>query len=184
MWKYVASLLLALSAVSGAAYAQVIIGSGIGQECYTIAVSNPSPRARHIEVCTKAIESNALNRNDLASTYVNRGILLMRSKDFESALNDYEKALQIRPKLGAAFLNKGAALISSGQPAQAIPVLQKSIELITQDLEAAYFNLGMAYELTGDVTSAYKALKKASELVPDWELPKVQLERYTVVSEG
>ena len=177
-------LVFTMCAFASAAESQIIIGNGVGKECYQTAITKMEPRNYHIDICTKAIESNALILKDLSATYVNRGILNMRARKFADALEDYEKAIRISPRLGAAFLNKGAALIASGRPSEAIPILKKSIELETHDIEAAHFNLGMAYELTGEITEAYLSLQKALEIRPDWDLPKMQLERYAVVSEG
>lgn len=182
--KRIAALILGLSFLTGTANAQIILGSGIGKDCYDSALLYEKPRLKHIERCTEAIESKTVLGRNLAATYVNRGILYMRTSDFVSAIEDYDQALRIRPNLGAAFLNKGAALIEIGRPTEAIPVLLKSIELNTVNEQAAHYNLGVAYELTGDVTSAYRSLNKALELRPDWDLPKAQLRRYSVVSEG
>jgi len=83
-------------------------------------------------------------------------------------------------------------LKARGKPARILPQtisiavssLKKALELETQDPHAAHYNLGLAYDLTGQVTEAYYAFKKAEELRPDWDLPKKQLERYSVVSTG
>ena len=108
----------------------------------------------------------------------------MRNSRFEAALEDYDTAKDLRPNQGAIYLNEGAAYIASGDPATAILSLKKALELDTQEPYAAHYNLGLAYEITGDVTAAYHAFQKALELRPDWDLPKDQLTRFTVVSEG
>lgn len=184
MQKKLAILFSALCAFAGAAQSQTIISNGTGKTCYQTALKQQNPHNGHIAKCTKAIESNTLNPRDLAASYVNRGILYMRASKFDDALTDYDRAIRLRPRLGDAYLNKGAAKIASGQPGEAIDLLTYALELNTGNPEAAHYNLGLAYELTGDVTSAYESLQKALEIHPGWSLPLTQLERYSIVSEG
>ena len=167
------------------ASAQVlIVGSKIGNECYQAALISHRYAPSDERVCTDAIKSDTISRRDLAATHVNRGIIRMRKAQYEAAIEDYDEAARLRPKLGAIYLNKGAALISAGRVTQAIETLLHSIELKTNDVHAAHYNLGLAYEANGDVPEAYYAFQKALELKPDWELPAQQLERFTVVSNG
>lgn len=180
----IAASLLAGAAFSGASAQVQVIGSSVGKDCFQAVKFNLSSSNSQIRTCTEAIKSGTLNRRDLAATLMNRGIAKMRGKDYIAALQDYSDARDIRPSMGAIDLNAGAALIGSGRPAEAIPLLKRSLELETQDPHMAYYNLGLAYDLTGDVESAYYAFKDALELKPDWELAQTQLQRYSVVSEG
>jgi len=185
MRKVLYSILAAGAFSSPPSHSQVLtIGNGIGQDCYYAALHNPQPRESHERICNEAIEATSLNRRDLAATHTNRGIIRMRMSNYEGALEDYTAARKLRPDLGAVYLNEGAAMIGAGTPQEAIAVLQKALELETQDPHSAHYNLGLAYDLTGNVTEAYYAFKKALELRPDWDLPKKQLERYSVVSTG
>lgn len=182
MKKRIIGAIAAFGVLSGAASAQVLIlGSSLGKDCYEATVVNTEPVAKHERICTAAIESQTLNRKNLAASYINRGIIRMRMKHFERAMSDYSYASKLRPQLGATYLNHGAAMIGAGYPKKAIPELEKALELKTQDPQIAHYNLGLAHELTGDITSAYQAFQTAAELAPDWELPRVQLERYSVV---
>ena len=162
----------------------LIVGSKIGADCYQAALASSRFAPQNDRVCTDAIKSDSINRRDLAATHVNRGIIRMRQLDHAGALEDYEEASRLRPKLGAIYLNKGAVLISAGRLSEAIESLSRAIELETKDVHAAHFNLGLAYERSGDVESAYYAFQKALEVNPGWELAEEQLERFTVVSSG
>ncbi len=167
------------------ASAQVLIlGSKIGSECYQAALISSRYLPSDERACTEAIKSDSISRRDLAATHVNRGIIRMRKSQYDAAIKDYNEAANLRPKLGAIFLNKGAALISAGRTIEAIETLMHAIELDTDDPHAAHYNLGLAYEAKGDVQAAYYAFQKALEIKPDWELAQQQLERFTVVSTG
>ena len=178
-------LLAAATVFAGAASAQVlVIGSNIGKPCYEAALLAQSIPLASEDKCDAAIESGELNRRDLAASYINRGIIRMRSNRLDKSLEDYAEAISLRPKFGAIYLNQGAAMVSAGHYRDAIDSLNKALELDTQDPHAAHYNLGLAHELSGDETSAYYAFQKALELRPNWQLAQQQLERFTVVSEG
>ena len=162
----------------------LIVGSKIGADCYQAALISHSYAPSDERVCTDAIKSETISRRDLAATHVNRGIIRMRKAQYDAAVEDYDEAARLRPKLGAIYLNKGAALISAGRLTEAIETLLYSIELETHDIHAAHYNLGLAHEANGDVEAAYYAFQKALELKPDWELAAQQLERFSVVSTG
>lgn len=185
MHKLIYSLTAAAALFGASANAQsIILGNGIGKDCYRAVTLNDTFTSNHERMCTQAIEAFSLERRNLAASYINRGIIRMRMKNFEIAIEDYKQAQKLFPKLGAAYLNQGAAMIGAGNPEDAIGLLEKAIELKTQDIHAAYYNLGLAHELTGDVTSAYEAFQKALEVRPGWPLVIKQLERYSVVSAG
>ena len=185
MRKLVCSLLFAGVLTSPTSYAQVItIGNGVGKDCYLATLHNTHPERVHERICDDALKSPGQTRQNLAANHINRGIIRMRMKNYEAALEDYKAAHKLRPDFGAIYLNEGAAMIGAGHPGDAIVSLKKALELETQDPHAAHYNLGLAYDLTGQVTEAYYAFKKAEELRPDWDLPKEQLERYSVVSTG
>jgi len=185
MRKLLYSLLVAGMLMSSSADAQVItLGNGIGKDCYLATLKNLTPEKAHERLCSDALKSPGQNRQNLAANHINRGIIRMRMGNYEAALEDYSAAHRLRPNFGAIYLNQGAAMIGAGNPQEAIAVLQKALELETQDPHSAHYNLGLAYDLTGNVTEAYYAFKKALELRPEWDLPKEELKRYSVVSTG
>ncbi|MEO9970484.1 MAG: tetratricopeptide repeat protein [Hyphomonadaceae bacterium] len=166
------------------AYAQVLIlGGGAGQDCYQAVKFNLFPSARHERICTEAIEAGALDRKNLAGTYINRGIIRMRMQSYEAALGDYAKAERLTPNSGPLHLNKGAALIGARDFDTALISLNQAIALETQDPHAAHYNLGLAYEHLGQADLAYQSYQTALELRPDWSLPTKALERFTVTRE-
>ncbi|MEL6568121.1 MAG: tetratricopeptide repeat protein [Pseudomonadota bacterium] len=180
---------LTLGAVSALAMAlpasgqAVIIGGGLAKDCF-MKVEAQSSRFIEVErTCTRALESETMTRSNRAATYVNRGIIRMRAGNYDSALTDYDRAINMEEELGAAYLNRGAAFILKGDFAAARASLDRAIALETNDLHAAHYNRAIARERTGDVTGAYYDFITASELKPDWPLPLRQLERFTVTGD-
>lgn len=176
-------LLLAIGAASAspASAAMSVIGSGYAHSCYVSAESRHASPA-DIALCTTALTEEGLNARDRAATYVNRGILMMRKKDFDKAIADYESAIRARPEMAEAWVNKGIALVyKTGRDEEAIAALTKGIELKTSRPEVAYYSRGLAYELTGDAKSAYYDYKQAAALRPDWEEPAKQMLRFQVI---
>ena len=104
----------------------------------------------------------------------------MRAGRYDQSLKDYAEAIRLRPELGAAWLNQGAALIYKRDFGAAIAPLNKAIELNSTDLFAAYYNRAIARENTGDVEGAYADFKKSLELRPEWDLAERQLTRFVV----
>ncbi len=179
-----ALILAACVAVAApAASAQVtVIGGGIARDCYEAVKFGLGRPADAEELCTRAIELEALNLENKAATYTNRGVLRMRMGNYDAALADYAIAKRIRPETGATWLNEGAAFIFKKDFNSALVSLEKAIELNSEDLYAAYYNRAIAKENTGDVEGAYFDFVKSKELNPDFEKTDAQLARFTVTT--
>lgn len=177
-------LMIAAAATALAAQtasAQVfVIGQGLGGECYQKTKSKYSHFRSTEEVCTRALREQAMTRGNRAATYVNRGVLRMREGMYEEALADYSEATELRPELGAAYLNEGAAHIYRKDFQSAIAPLDRAIELESADLFAAHYNRAIARENTGDVAGAYADFKKSLNIKPGWELAERQLTRFSI----
>jgi tetratricopeptide (TPR) repeat protein len=180
------SLLLALGAGAaalawaGAAGAAVtVLGGGMAKECSHAALSGESD-AKYEALCTMALDAELLSLRDRAGTYVNRGILKLRRREFSSAMFDFNRAIETKPDLGEAYVNRGAAQVGSRKYADGLADLNKAIQLGVEEPEKAYYNRALAYEGLDDVKAAYFDYRKAVELKPDWEPPQKELSRFTV----
>jgi tetratricopeptide (TPR) repeat protein len=54
-----------------------------------------------------------------ARDYFNQGVDHFNAKQYDQAIADYTKAIELNPKYGAAYHNRGAAYEEKGQYAQA-----------------------------------------------------------------
>lgn len=176
---------VATALATEAASAQIfIIGNGLGGECYQKTKSKYFATNNAEKVCTRALKEQAMTRKNRAATHVNRGVIRMRDGRYDEALQDYEEAIDLNGKLGAAFLNQGAAHIYVRDYPAAIASLDRAIVLESIDLYAAYYNRAIARESTGDVEGAYFDFQKALELKPEWELAERQLQRFRIEETG
>ncbi len=170
-------LTLALPAMASS----VVLGSGLARNCYLQTENDVSSTRLAIETCDKALTGEAMTLATRAGTFVNRGILYMRSGEIDRAVRDYDAALRIDNELGEAFLNKGAALIVSQDFEGGMRMLDTAIALGTNDLHAAHYNRGLARERLGDIEGAYGDVIRALELRPAFAPAEVQLTRFKVI---
>jgi tetratricopeptide (TPR) repeat protein len=168
---------LAWAAASSAAV--TVIGGGMAKQCSLAALTGESD-ARFETLCTQALDGELLSLRDRAGTYVNRGILKLRRKEFASAQFDFNRAIETKPDLGEAYVNRGAAAVGARRYADGLVDLNKAIELGVEEPEKAYYNRALAFEGLDDLKAAYFDYKKAVELKPDWDQPQRELARFTV----
>ena len=161
-----------------------VIGGGFAEDCSQSAravSANQTPHSEAIHECTLALETEVLGAHDLASTYVNRGVLHLAMADYADALKDFDSAIVIEPRLGEAFVNRGAALIGQGRDADGVAEIDRGLAFRPGEPEKAYFNRALAKERLNDLKGAYFDYKRAAELKPGWIMAQTELARFTVV---
>jgi tetratricopeptide (TPR) repeat protein len=170
-----------VSIPAAASAAAVVIGAGNARSCYEAAAA-VIDRARGGGYCDVALNEDNLSDSDRAATLVNRGIVRLRRHDIARAIADFDAATAIEPGLAEAYVNKGVALVNSGDDAGAIGLLTRGLELRTAKPEVAYFSRAVAYELRGEVRRAYDDYRMAAQLRPGWSEPRDELKRFSVTS--
>ena len=85
--------------------------------------------------------------------------------DYDVAIKDYEKLLQLRPDMGDARANLGAALAHTGHLDEAIVEYQKALEA-APDKNAVRTNLGIAYHAKNDFADAARELQEVQKAKP------------------
>ncbi|HYD46417.1 MAG TPA: hypothetical protein VEA79_14210 [Phenylobacterium sp.] len=168
-----------LGAAGGAQAAVTVIGGGAAEECAKATVRGASDEGTQA-LCTLALETESLNSRDRAGTYVNRGVLQMRRKEWEGAERDFNTALRIKPDLGEGYVNRGAAYIGQARFSESLGEINRGIELGVEEPHKAYYNRALAHEGLEDAKSAYMDYQQALALAPNWEAPRKELLRFTV----
>ena len=95
----------------------------------------------------------AINPDQPAGAYNERGLILRRKGDLDRAFADFNKAIELDPKLAAAYSNRGLIHRAKGELDRAIADHTKAIALDPK-LAAAYNNRSNAYRFKGDLGRA------------------------------
>jgi len=165
--RAVAAVFALLLAVPARAQMSVSAGSGIAHECYEDAKKPRNPR-ENIETCSVALDHGGLSAADLAATYVNRGVLYDVVKNYPAAWADYNAALRIKPDLGDAYINRGAALMRMQRSDEGIADIRKGMVLGTSLPAVAFYDLAVAEENLGQLKDAYFDYKRALAADPKY----------------
>lgn len=166
--------------LAGEARAAVtVIGGGLAEACSKAAVSGERD-AKYEVLCTQALESELLGPRDRAGTFINRGVMKLRRLNWDEAVKDFDNAVHLKPDMGEAYVNRGAAAIGARRYAESLRDINRGLELGVDEPAKAYYNRALAYEGLDDAKSAYFDYQKALEIQPEWDLPKQQLARFTV----
>jgi tetratricopeptide (TPR) repeat protein len=175
----VTAAVLVLAAHGQAHGASSVFGNGPARACFDAANTGRTELAALID-CDTAIGGQDLSARDRAATVVNRGVIHLLRRDANKALADFNRAIEWRPELGEAYVNRGAALILKGDYQAAVESINRGLALGAEDPHEAYFNRAIALEKLDDARGAYADYTRAAELKPEWTLPRQELTRFTV----
>lgn len=108
----------------------------------------------------KAVETNQQN----GYAFYNRGVYYNQKGDFGSARGNLEEAVKYNPT-GSAYIELGYAYNRTGVFDKSLAVMNKAIELVT-DNSFAYFQRGFANREMGNYEAAIADYTRAIELYP------------------
>ena len=100
-----------------------------------------------------------------SETYINRGTAYADKGQYDKAIADYTKAIEINPKDARAYIIRGVTYYRKGQYDQAISDYTKAIEINPKDARA-YIIRGGAYADKGQYDQAISDYTKAIEINP------------------
>ena len=94
------------------------------------------------------------------------GNIHLNVASYDEAIQAYSKAIDLAPNFGWPYRNLASAYLATGRFADAVPLLQKSINLLHSNAEKAIsFNkLGEAFRQLGDYQQALEAYQQADAL--------------------
>lgn len=117
-----------------------------------------------IPLCTKIIDLEQEPRAK-ASAYVKRGTAYIQKGEYEKAIEDCTKAVELNPAHANAYINRGIAYDKKGNHDLAIKDYTKVLELELNNL-FAYHNRGIAYINKNDHDKALEDFTKILERAP------------------
>lgn len=131
---------------------------------------------------TKSIEL----KNDWEISYFYRAVVHQALKNYDDAILDYTKAVQINDKMTDAYYNRAQIILSrkdiiNPDIFKAISDLEKAIELDPKFVDAL-FALAAAYKKLADYHKALEYIEKLLQIEPDAvvakALKKLILQKY------
>ncbi|MGA0806622.1 MAG: tetratricopeptide repeat protein [Pseudohongiellaceae bacterium] len=183
---------LGLVAMSAGAETMFLDG-GYAELCAAAAYAAKDPNAKQrfeitgsrlglppMEICDRAVNGYDGASENVAESYNNRGVLWFMQTDLAAALEDFRRAIREQGSLAQAHVNLGYTLNALQRWDEAIAALTRGIELGTDEAARALFSRAIAHEERGQLRAAYDDYRRASELEPEWEPPRVELQRFRI----
>src|SRR5260221_5842660 len=112
-----------------------------------------------------ALQKFVSEKDDFAYAHFQLGYAYTAMEKSTEARGEYERAMQLDPKMPEAALNLGIMLLST-EPAAAVTPLQRAVELLPAQSRPRML-LGQAYEKSGDLKNAASAYESALALDPN-----------------
>lgn len=173
-----AAAALALAIPTAAHSGSFTLGGPLAVHCYTAALERDTTRPA-LEACDRSLAEEPLMASDRAATLVNRGILFMLSGQFAVADQDFDKAIAIDQAAPDPWLNKAFLRLRQRKGGEALPLLEKAMDLRARREALVYLARGLAHEQLGNYGAAYADLTRAQSIEPGWDMPAKQLARYS-----
>lgn len=169
---------MAAMLATSASAAVTVLGTGAANQCSAAALAGDA-RDEDLSICNTALLEVVTDR-EKAGTYVNRGVILLRRKQYNAARADFQMAEKIDPTMGEAVVNHGAAFVAERRYLEGLTEIDRGLSMNPEEPEKAYFNRALANEGLDDMKAAYLDYMKALELAPNWDAPRHELTRFTV----
>jgi len=108
-----------------------------------------------------------------AKFYIDRAMAYEEKGQFDQAVDDFTKALEIDPKNAGAYYYRGIGYMNQGQYRWAIDDFNKALEIDPKNAGAYYYR-GSAYYSRKEYDKSWKDIKKAQDL--GYKIPSKFLE--------
>lgn len=122
-------------------------------------------REQSISGCTAMMKSGAYSGEDLAIILNNRALAYLKSGQLESAVQDYDQAMRLRPNFLSALIGRGFAYLGMKDYDSAMTGFQAALEAYPQN-PALLYGRGLARRARGDTAGANGDLAAARRLDP------------------
>jgi tetratricopeptide (TPR) repeat protein len=159
-------------AVFGAAAAVLSVAAGAQAQTQqsplrTVCADDKTTPDMRISACTVIILEGRETPGNLAVTYYNRSLGYGAEGDYDRAIADYTKAIELDPKFARAYNNRGTVYGIKGDHDRAIADFAKAIGLDPKNANA-YNNRCLGLAVSGRAQSALTDCDTALRLRPDY----------------
>ena len=145
-----------------------------------VAISDRNVTDADLAKCTKAVELAGF-KDDRAAAFSNRSALNFQRANYNAAIEDSTAALNLDSGLVEALVNRGASYLKLHRPSDAEANFSRALTLAPAYAAKIHFNRAMAREDMGDRNGAYADYARAAQLAPQWDQPRQQMARFTIV---
>jgi tetratricopeptide (TPR) repeat protein len=180
----VLTLLAAVPAFAATSWPSAsLLASGTADSC--AAASAAAQESGHatdaaLANCTMAVKL-AISDSARAEVLNNRSVVYYARGDYGAALADNTAALKINDRMAEAIVNRGSFFLVEHRPQAAAANFDRALMFNPAHPEKVYFNRALAREDMGDLNGAYADYAQASKLAPQWEQPKREMGRFTIL---
>jgi tetratricopeptide (TPR) repeat protein len=115
--------------------------------------------------CTRVMDSGRLPREQFYIGYFNRGSGYRSAGDFDKALADFNKVVELKPRFARGYHMRGVVQDDLGARDKALADLDRAIELNSRDW-SAYFSRATVLRANNDPDAALVDLATAADLKP------------------
>ena len=99
----------------------------------------------------------------LALSHTKRGTAYLKKGQYDAAIGEYNKALEINPRSAVVYYNRSVAYTSKGQYDKAVTDCSSALQLNPRDANS-YYSRGVSYWHLGSKNEAIKDLQSAAKL--------------------
>ena len=99
----------------------------------------------------------------LALTHTKRGTAYLKKGQYDAAIGEYNRALEINPRSAVVYYNRSVAYTSKGQYDKAVTDCSSALKLNPTDANS-YYSRGVSYWHLGSKNEAMKDLQSAAKL--------------------
>jgi adenylate cyclase len=126
-----------------------------------------TPPRENIEKATELLQKTLALDDNNGLAHGNLSIIYLQKREYDKAIVEGEKAVSLEQGSPFTAFAYAKALVYSGRPEEAIPLLEKAIRLNPLAPSPFYNDLGLAFRLTGRLEEAAALYKKSLLRAPN-----------------
>jgi tetratricopeptide (TPR) repeat protein len=130
--------------------------------------------------CSLAVKY-AIHDGARAEVLSNRSVLHYARGEYDAALADNTAALKLNDRMAEAIVNRGSIYLVQHRPQAAAANFDRALMFSPAHPEKVYFNRALAREDMGDLNGAYADYAQAAKLAPQWDQPRREMTRFTIM---